>query len=282
MEVKEYIYQNRVVAFLDVLGFQEKLFQFEKEAISKLNQEKEQEFENLEKGQFLQSIQADDFINTFLEAISKVDNDKFKYYLFSDNICITLNYDSDKNLLLELLMLISDLFYSFAQKGYFLRGGIDFGKFISQDRIALGVPLVKAYKLETETAVYPRIVISQDFKKIFEEYTTGNEQEIQLPIFIKSLILSSCENNYLNVFLKVFQTDEKEVYFKNIRESIIKNLEENRMKEKVYVKYEWLAKEYDLFIEHYTSNLAYLDSDSEPTAEYIDLIKNYKILHNAK
>lgn len=282
MEVKEYIYQNRVVAFLDVLGFQEKLFQFEKEAISKLNQEKEQEFENLEKGQVLQSIQADDFINTFLEAISKVDNDKFKYYLFSDNICITLNYDSDKNLLLDLLMLISDLFYSFAQKGYFLRGGIDYGKFISQDRIALGVPLIKAYKLETETAVYPRIVISQDFKKIFEEYTAGNEQEIELPIFIKSLILSSCENNYLNVFLKVFQTDEKEMYFKNIRESIIKNLEENRMKEKVYVKYEWLAKEYDLFIEHYTTNLAYLDSDSEPTPEYIDIIKNYKILHNAK
>jgi hypothetical protein len=272
----EYIYQNRVVAFLDVLGFQEKLVQFEEEAIRNLNKEKEEDFENLDKGQTLRSEKADEFINTFLEAISKVNEEKFKYYLFSDNICITLNYDSDKNLLLDLLMLIADLFYSFAQKGYFLRGGIDYGKFISQDRIALGMPLVRAYKLETEVAVYPRIVISPAFKKIFEEYTL--EGEVVLPVFIKSLILSSNENSYLNVFLKVFQTDDKEIYFKNVRQSIIVNLEENKNKEKIYTKYEWLAREFDKFIDIYTEELAYLDSDYEPTAEYITKIRKLKIL----
>ncbi len=281
MGENRYIYQNRVVAFLDVLGFKEKLLQFEREAISQQQLENEQEFDNLEKGQVLNSVKADEFINTFLEAVSKVDNDKFKYYLFSDNICITLNYDSDKNLLVELLMLITDLFYSFVKKGYFLRGGIDFGKFISQDRIALGIPLANAYKLETEVAIYPRIVISQDFKKIFEEYTLDTGQTAVLPLFLQSLILESCENSYLNVFLKVFQTDEKENYFNTIRESIIQNLEENKRKEIVYVKYEWLAKEYNNFIEDYTTSLVYYDTDLEPTTEYIERIKKLKILIHA-
>ncbi|MHB8258697.1 MAG: hypothetical protein ACYDCN_00375 [Bacteroidia bacterium] len=281
MEQPEYIYQNRVVAFLDVLGFQEKLYQFENEANEKLEQEKNEDFENLDKGQILQSAKANEFINTFIEAISKVDKEKFSCYLFSDNICITVNYGTDKSVLIELLMLISDLFYSFAQKGYFLRGGIDYGKFINQETIAIGVPLITAYKLETNIAIYPRIVISENFKKIFDEYKTSEEYQTSSQVFIKSFILSSCEINYLNVFLKVLNTDDKETYFLNIHNSIKQNLEENKMKEKIYVKYDWLASEFNNFIDVYTSELAFVDENDEPTTEFIEKIKLLNISHHA-
>jgi hypothetical protein len=273
MQVNEYTYENRVVAFLDVLGFQEKLYQFEKEAKEKLEQEREEDFENLDAGQMLQSVKANEFINTFLGAISKVDKEKFNCYLFSDNICITVNYGTDKSILIELLMLISDLFYSFAQKGYFLRGGIDYGKFINQATIAMGVPLITAYKLETNVAVYPRIVISDNFKKIFDEYKALGEHETSSQIFIKSFILSSCEINYLNVFLKVLNTDDKENYFLNIHNSIRMNLEENKLKEKIFVKYDWLASEFNKFIDLYTSELAFVDENYEPTEQFIEQIK---------
>jgi hypothetical protein len=269
----KYIYQNRVVVFLDVLGFQEKLYQFEKEAEILLEQERNNDYENLDKGQLLHSIKANEFINTFLDAISKVDKNKFNYYLFSDNICITVNHDTDNSILIELLMVISDLFYSFAQKGYFLRGGIDYGKFIDQQTIALGVPLITAYKLETNVAVYPRIVISENFKKIFDEYTMSKKHETSSEIFIKSFILTSCEVNYLNVFLKILNTDDKENFFLNIHKSIIDNLEENKQKERIYIKYDWLASEFNKFIKFYTSELAFINEDDDPTDSFIEKIK---------
>jgi hypothetical protein len=64
---------------------------------------------------------------------------------------------------LELLSL-SMLQFSFAKKDVLIRGGVCVGDlFVSQDStIVFGPALVKAYRLESEYAVYPRIVIDRD------------------------------------------------------------------------------------------------------------------------
>src|SRR5690606_18436190 len=134
------------------------------------------------------SQKASDFIETFNHAISKLDPDKFSYYLFSDNICITaknLNTNDEKSLT-ELLLVVSELFFEFIQRGYFLRGGIDYGLFIDKSSIALGVPLATAYKIESTQAVFPRIVLSKEFIKQFEVYPSENVQEFT-SLFISSL-----------------------------------------------------------------------------------------------
>lgn len=278
----QYVYNERAVAFLDVLGFKSKLQSFEKEAIEfkdnlENNVENESDSSESFDGIRFYSAKANEFINTFNSAISKLNPDNFRYYLFSDNICINAKNDSsDNSSLIELLLIISELYYEFAQKGYFLRGGIDYGLFIDDSSLALGVPLVNAYNIESLQAVFPRILLSNNFVKQFELYLNA-DTTVYSSILLESLIKKSCEIYYLNVFNHIFKVDYKEDFFVNYNNEIIKNIIENESSEKVFIKFKWLANEFNTFIESYTSSLAYLDENFEPTDEFISNIKQLKI-----
>ncbi len=281
--IEQNIYGNRAVAFLDVLGFQNKLKEFENEAIQfyddftsddDVDDNDEENFG----GRIFYSQKANDFIDTFNKAISKLDTDKFSYYLFSDNICITAkNIGSNgEKTLIELLLVISELYYEFVQKGYFLRGGIDYGLFIDKASIALGNPLATAYKLESSLAVFPRIILSKDFVRQLSYHVTEEDFEID-SILNSSLIKESCEIKYLNIFNHIFKVENKEGFFEKYNYYISENLLSNSQSENIFLKYKWLADEFNAFIETYTSSLAYYDENFEPTEEYIATIKQLKI-----
>ena len=277
----KYIYNEIAVAFLDVLGFQNRLAEFEQEAIEfKTGQstfsEADEEEINTSNGSFYYSQKANDFIETFNSAISKLNTEIFSYYLFSDNICITVRNDKSENSLIDLLLIISELYFEFAQKGYFLRGGIDYGLFIDKSSIALGVPLATAYKIESTQAVFPRIVLSKNFVKQFEVYSDTNTTDYS-SILLESLIKRSCEIDYLNVFNHIFKVDNKEDFFIRFSSRIIENLTATSNNERVNIKFQWLANEFNSFIETYTASLAYFDVNFEATEEFISTIKQLKI-----
>lgn len=280
----QYIYSHRSVAFLDVLGFQNKLQSFEQEAIDFHAMMKEEgglsetEEDEEQLGPYYYSKSASEFIETFNYAISKLDTEKFSYYLFSDNICITaknINSNGEKSLI-ELLLVISELYFEFVQKGYFLRGGIDYGLFIDQSSIALGVPLATAYKIESSLAVFPRIILSDDFVKQLEIYPSEDEKEFS-SVLENSLIKNSCEFQYLNIFNHIFKIEQKEEFFEIFKKNISDNLLLSAQKEHIFVKYKWLADEFNDFIEKYTRELAFLDENYEATDEHIGNVKNMKI-----
>lgn len=283
MEQPNYIYTNRAVAFLDVLGFQNKLKEFEDEAIQfysdfVANNVEDDTDEDDVGGRVYYSQKATDFIETFNKAISKLDNDKFSYYLFSDNICITakkISNDGEKSLV-ELLLVISELYFEFVQKGYFLRGGIDYGLFIDKASIALGVPLATAYKMESSLAVFPRIILSKDFVKQLSNHIAIDEYEID-SILNSSLVKVSCEIQYLNVFNHIFKVEDKEYFFEKYNHYISENLLSSSISESIFLKYKWLADEFNSFIETYTSTLAFYDENFDPTEEYIESIKQLKV-----
>ena len=45
----------------------------------------------------------------------------------------------------------------------------------------------------------------------------------------------------------------------------------------IFLKYKWLADEFNSFIETYTSTLAFYDENFNPTEEYIESIKQLKV-----
>jgi len=268
MSQKDYIYQDRAVAFVDVLGFQEKLYEFEQDAA---------QTRNIEGSEFLISEKVNEFINTFKNVTSLLDTNNFRYYLFSDNICITADYVENPQLLISLLFTISELFYSFAQKGYFLRGGIDVGKFIDEKEIAIGVPLAKAYLMESKDAVYPRILISPRYRDLLNKYIIQTDIPNSIELHNKQLIYESCELLYLNVFYNVVRKEDKFVFFESFRNRIMQHLEFNARKEKIFVKYLWLAEQYNLFLNTYLNDLIFREDDLEPSSELIGQLKSLKI-----
>lgn len=275
---QEYLYRNRAVAFLDVLGFKQKLNDFELEA--KSNHIPENEDAVNANGKYI-SQKANDFINTFKLAISQLDEKKYRYYLFSDNICITSIQDTSASDLQDLLLVIAKLYFEFAKRGYFLRGGIDYGLFIDEETLALGNPLANAYELETKKAVYPRIVLSQNLVDEFQGYDPQGEKQFDY-FYSDALIKDSCEIKFLNVFLQVFQSDyreDREAFFARFKTVILENLHANKSNETVFVKYKWLADQFNEFIDLFTEKLAYMDSDFDPEQEigFLDFVKQQKI-----
>lgn len=269
MEENQYIFQDRVVIFIDVLGFQEKLKEFEHEAIANVEKKGEE---------FYISSKVNQFITTFKNVVSSLDKDNLRYYLFSDNICITIDYSENKDLLITVLFKLCDLFYAFAQKGYFLRGGIDVGKFIDEELIAVGIPLANAYLIESKQAVFPRIVISQKFSELLKTCQENGSLSPNKVLDKEYLINSSCEIEYLNVFYSVINKDDKVSYLSSFRDIIVSNVTLNNHKEHIFLKYQWLVKEFNNFIDKYTHSLIYLDENVEPTETEIQQIKDLKII----
>ena len=119
MDEKQYIYRNRAVAFLDVLGFRQKLFDFEQEAKNnRISSNVTANEETLYQRPYI-SNKANDFINTFKSAISKLDVEKYRYYLFSDNICITSIKDTSKSDLQDLLLVSPNCILNLHKRGIF-------------------------------------------------------------------------------------------------------------------------------------------------------------------
>ena len=59
--------------------------------------------------------------------------------------------------------------------------------------------------------------------------------------------------------------------------SITQNLRANSLKEKVTIKYEWLAKEFNFFIDQYINELVFLESNFIPEEDEIQKIISLKI-----
>lgn len=273
MPIEQYIYQDRAVVFLDVLGFQEKLKEFQTEAIYN------KEVNNTE---FYVSAAVDEFINTFKSVVNYLNENEYRYYLFSDNICITIDFTENRNSLIDILITINDLFFKFAQKGYFLRGGLDVGKFVDEKDIAVGIPLANAYKIEQNVALFPRIVLSDNYKKLLDNLEEDKLISDDLIIKKNFLIKQHCEVFYINTFFNLFDNENKIELLQSLRFSIELNLNANSGNEKNTIKYEWLAREFNYFIDEYIQELMFLETNFVSSDEEVEIIKLLKFVEYAK
>lgn len=269
---KDYIFANRAVAFLDVLGFGAKLIEFDKEARNNLIEEDDEIKKYV-------SPSANRFINTFLKTIELLDPNKYRYYLFSDNICITSIENTSPSDLEDLLFVIANLYYELAKAGYFVRGGVDYGLFVDEGTIAVGMPLANAYLLESKVAVYPRIVVSSSFIDQLAE-RDSDQDSMDEENYLRLLLSHSCELTYLNVFMHVFQKDfgtDKIQFFNDMNYTIKESLNSTQGKETVNHKFKWLAEEFNKFLDSYTDEWAYLDENYQPDEAFINEVKQQKI-----
>ena len=278
-DIAPYIFHNRAVAFLDVLGFQQFLGEFDAEARQNRKRLPEENEDPILGGRFT-SQKANEFIATFKNAIEQLDKEKYRYYLFSDNICITSIQETTPNDLQDLLLVITKLYFDFAKKGYFLRGGVDYGLFIDEETIAVGVPLANAYLLESKVAIYPRIVLSTNIVDQFQAYNLSGEKEFDYPF--ANVMIEGQDEKYLNIFLQVFQSDyveDKRLFFADFKQVISNHLEVNKQSERIYEKYRWLAEQFNIFIDKFVNELAYQDDNFDPESDedFLEFVRQQRI-----
>lgn len=184
---------EHIVAFIDVLGTKEKISISEIDSLNIVHNSYDEAIK------YMEMI----FDKKWFE------NKRPKAKIFSDNIilyCPVFNNDY-KIAFIDTLMLVAMIQTQFLDNGYLVRGGITTGSFFADDVMVWGNALVEAYKLESECATYPRIIIGSsianklnlcdfipfiyqdDDKKFFVDYLSnvfGLNSEIRFSIVNKA------------------------------------------------------------------------------------------------
>lgn len=178
----DYKFTKSIVAFIDILGFQNLVDKttnkLEEKTISNLDTALKTGFESAKK--------------SFLNKECK----ECKVSMFSDCICFSCPYiyssaseveieDGLSSFLLSVLFSLTQL----TKIGLMVRGGITIGNHFQNERLIFSPALIKAYKLESTQAIYPRILIDDSFiieiNKHFPNVPSHSESEYVLDWFRK-------------------------------------------------------------------------------------------------
>jgi len=139
-------YEDRIVAFIDILGWKEMI------CASERNQEK-QNTVWAAMDLMRTPVSLWDYVKDKADALPRVVASQF-----SDTVVLSDEDSIDGALYLT--KATQDLCWSLLLKGYLTRGAIVRGKLFHDGRSVLGPALVEAYLLEQSVARYPRIVLA--------------------------------------------------------------------------------------------------------------------------
>jgi len=161
------IYENRIVAVLDILGITEKI----RNSVGKPKEQNE-----------LLSLY-ERVISSIKEAIhSTFIRHDFKVSTFSDTIVVSagLNIKSQIAMMRAIRIIQAGL----SGKHVFIRGGITVGGMYHQADIYFGKAYLDAHELECKNAIYPRVIIC---KKFMENIINANSMQTSAELVKKDI-----------------------------------------------------------------------------------------------
>lgn len=238
-------YENRIVLFLDILGF--------KSIINK-TVDKEEDVETAIKSLYNNLNEIRTFLIFRLSEFKSVIHDQNKSVRvtqFSDSIIIS--FISDKNVtLLNLIIVIQELIIKLVNNGLLCRGAISYGKLVHDENIIFGPALNDAYETETKAALYPRIILDKSVIDLGKsKHSDEDDINSRENIILGYLSRDSDDKYYIDYFPKVLR-DFKYVtniqsYLSNLRTIIINGSRFTTPDLKV--KYGWMRNKYNSTLE---------------------------------
>lgn len=241
----EHSYENRLVAFIDVLGFAEKISKSKTDGVflNKLCNA-------------VYSIQ--DYIKeaqTDLDLSPETSN----VTQFSDSVVISIKME-DSYQILAIFQLLKRIQVNLIRDQILVRGGIVKGELIHKKDLLLGPGLVNAYYLESKCAQYPRIVIEPKVLWQFARSKGGKKKfRIKDYDYHKTFTHDTDGTSYIDYFNDIgdyLNNGHDEIYFKNLCELIKSNIDSDNISTRI--KYLWMREKlktseyYDKFKTLYT------------------------------
>ncbi len=234
------IYQNGVVAFIDLLGFKEAV-KVEKNAPEILhilqqikNGENSSHKADIEKSRTTATIKLKPAISAASDSLAITIPES----LFNETI-------SWRHAVIEILNITQQLANFLIGKGFLIRGGLTVGKVYHENNIIFGPGHVSAYELESKVAKYPRIVASQELVDLFNADKNGGTQEC----FIKDDD-GHYHLDYLPIALQYFARGE--CYHKIIQEKILhlmKTSSSDQRALRILEKWMWFEKYHQMTVD---------------------------------
>ncbi|WP_313578561.1 hypothetical protein [Chishuiella sp.] len=250
-------YEKRIVAFIDILGFKEIVRN------SEINSSKiELLYTALN---FLKNWEIPEkwdlkYIEIEEDAQKKNINNfdirgKTNTTTFSDSIVVSVKVDNNVNEMISTL--VSNLSYIGAnlfEKGISFRGAITIGNIIHEENgIVFGQALIDAYQLETKSAKYPRIILSNKLIKELNYPIENKKDRYPYHQYINRFE-DGCVGFHQMIYYQVSSNSsemEPETLKKNlnkIRKNIIDGLDDSFENPEVFEKFNWLKTQYNNLI----------------------------------
>jgi hypothetical protein len=219
-------YRKHIVAFADILGFKAMIDQVEAGT--------------LDHG----------FLSQCLGFSVRLGRRQPKFTIMSDAIVISAEFETRRTKLAgrprwkpptaeenvkHIFAMLSYLSIGFLRMGVFVRGAVTIGNLYHQGNVVFGDGLVKAYLLETNEAVFPRIIVSPELLPFAPDYRIRRYGDEHSFIHI------------LNALEEMQDADEDtrkhhRHAFIQMRNTIQARLEECAGEQRIYKKVRWFAE----------------------------------------
>ena len=224
-------YEDRLIVFMDLLGFRNAVDASVKD--------------DNKSSSIRRDIASIVNYNVFLKQANEescADLGKYKgleIMVFSDSIVISKNANSNISNS-EFLFGIVWHCYNIYNNNFLVRGGISYGKLVHEGNKCFGPAMNRAYKLESETAIYPRIVIDD----VALEYL--KDDNLKKEFIIKD---KKDKMNYLDILnQKKFIQDGPDLFsyediLMKLKTIVLQNLnEKNKCNTEIAKKMKWFKK----------------------------------------
>lgn len=254
---KEIKYENRLVAFIDILGFSEIVKQSKDNTdkinliYSVLNYLKDWE---ASKNWDLKLIEIEE--DAQKKGVHNFDiTGRTNSTSFSDSIVVSVKVDNNVNEMTSTL--IANLSYIGAiliEQGILFRGGLTIGNIIHNEfGTVFGQGLIDAYLLESRSAKFPRIILSDKLIKQLNYPLETKRNRYPYHQYLNRFD-DGCVGFHQMIYYQVVQ-NSTEITQENllksldkVRKVIISGLDLSFETTQVYEKYQWLANQYEKLI----------------------------------
>lgn len=235
-------YENRIVAYIDVLGFKNQIR-------STITDGKEIEGQTKLIYDAYNSIRDVWNLDSKDPIIKKFHKSK-RITIFSDSIVVSVKATEQSALfymLLEIMWLIMQLI----DKKMLCRGAIVYGKLHHTQKMIFGPALVDAYITESKAALYPRIILDKSVIEIGAKYGINDIQYERESI--KNLLAMDTDGLYYIEYFSKIQGEldvplyDYPCYLEKLRAIITKGIDKSNPID-LQIKYLWMVDKFNKIV----------------------------------
>jgi len=257
-------YEQRVVAFLDILGFKSLL----DETVDKDGNDIEEKIDYIVSAyKVIREVWNLDNIDVLTQL---QDPGSKKVSIFSDSIVVSFNVE-DPSEVFSTLLEIKHVIMELISRKILCRGAVAMGKFIHTDNYLFGPALVEAYTLESKAAMYPRVILDNSVIDAGVRYRSNRHSSITESKYVKSLLEQDSDGMYYIDYYFKAQSELNDphydfpVYIENLGNIIRAGLmgSSHHSKADLRVKYSWMRERYNRMV------------DIVSSSEFIDNLQSY-------
>ncbi len=243
------VHKTSYCAFLDVLGFSERI---------------KDSFKEKKGNQLLQEFHA--ILSKRIAALKEDTSESLLYFKsFTDNIILAhprFSHDMEAEFGF-ILWALSEYQFDMAQHGFFIRGGLSIGDLFVDDNSVYGPALLEAYHLESKVAVNPVVVLSEDVMGLVLHHLKYYHGDFAPQH--RAVLVNSDGRFFINYLSEcILDThDSEEIAWsalKTHKKHVEAALKEYQQAPAIFAKFSWLAAYHNYFCDSVKDYPGYKDS----------------------